>query len=266
MKARFVALFVLCVLVGNVFGCAAQTTNPRETLAVYAAASLANAFQELATEFQAVNPNTKIEFNFAGSQELRTQIEQGARADVFASADLKTMDTLHAENLIDSTPRVFARNRLVVIVPKDNKAGLKELNDLSKAGIKLVIADESVPVGKYTLQMLDTLSADAAYGAGFKNAVLNNVVSQENNVRGVLSKVSLGEADAGVVYSTDAQAALDKLGRLDVPDAFNVIALYPMALVHNAHNAPLAEKWIAFVLSAQGQAVLNKYGFVPPSQ
>lgn len=219
----------------------------------------------MAKEFEVANPGAKVEFNFAGSQDLRTQIEQGARVDVFAGADLKNMDTLNTAKLINSAPQVFARNRLVVIVPKDNPAGLKELKDLARGGIKLVVADKTVPVGNYTLQMLDKLSADAAYGAGFKDAVLKNVVSQENNVKAVLSKVSLGEADAGVVYSTDSQSATGKVTNIEVPDAYNVIALYPIAIVKDAPNASLANAWIAYVLSAQGQAILAKYGFVPPS-
>lgn len=267
-------LTVLAILIG----CASPTAVPTTvsptgaltagaggTLTVYAASSLTGAFQELATQFSAANPNAKIEFNFAGSQDLRTQLEQGAQADVFAAADLKNMDTLHSERLISSTPQVFARNRLVMIVPKANPAGLKELRDLSRSGVKLIIADKSVPVGNYTLQMLDKLSAEATYGASFKDAVLKNVVSQENNVKAVLSKVSLGEADAGIVYTTDAQSAASQVTNIEVPDAFNVIALYPIAVVQNAPNAPLAQAWIAFVLSEQGQAVLAKYGFVPPS-
>lgn len=244
---------------------AAPAATASGALTVYAAASLTGAFQEMAKEFESANPGAKVEFNFAGSQDLRTQIEQGAHADVFASADMKNMDTLNTAKHINSAPQVFARNRLVVIVPKDNPAGLKELKDLSRPGIKLVVADKAVPVGNYTLQMLDKLSADATYGAGFKNAVLNNVVSQENNVKAVLSKVSLGEADAGVVYSTDSQSAAGKVTNIDVPDAFNVIALCPIAVVKGAPNAYLANAWIAYVLSAQGQAILAKYGFVPPS-
>lgn len=233
-------------------------------LTVYAAASLTGAFQDIAEEFEKANSGSKVEFNFAGSQDLVTQIGNGARADVFASADLKNMDALQKQSLVTGTPQVVARNKLVVIVPQDNKAGIQELKDLSKPGIKLVVADKSVPVGNYTLQVLDKLSADATYGAGFKDAVLKNVVSQENNVKAVLSKISLGEGDAGVVYSTDAQTAAGKVTNIDVPDQFNVIALYPMAAVKDTTNATLAAKWIDFVLSPHGQAILLKYGFIPP--
>ncbi len=277
MKTKFVVSFVLFAIVTLLLACAAPVptalqpttapvaNNASGTLTVYAAASLTDAFKEIGQQFQAANPGTTVEFNFAGSQDLVTQIEQGAKADVFASADLKNMDALNSKSLVGSTPQVFARNHLVVIVPKDNQAGIKTLQDLAKVGIKLDLADKTVPVGNYTLQMLDKLSADATYGAGFKDAVLKNVVSQENNVKAVVSKVSLGEADAGVVYSTDAQTAADKVTTIEVPDQFNVIAMYPIARVKGAPNASLADKWIAFVLSPEGQAILNKYGFIPPS-
>ncbi len=234
-------------------------------LTVYAAASLTAAFKEIGAEFIKANPGSQVEFNFAGSQDLVTQIANGARADVFASADLKNMDALQKQALVGGTPQVFARNKLVVIVPQDNRVGITSLQDLAKPGVKFVVAAQTVPVGRYTLQMLDKLSADAQYGAGFKDAALKNVVSQENNVKAVLSKVSLGEADAGVVYTTDAQTAASQVSGVDVPDAFNVIALYPIVIVKDAPNAALAAKWIAFVLSPQGQAVLLKYGFIPPS-
>lgn len=234
------------------------------TLTVYAAASLNGAFQELARAFQAANPGVTVEFNFAGSQELRAQIEQGARADVFASADLKNMDVLKDKDLVGAV-QVFARNRLVVIVPRANPAGVLKLNDLASARVKLVIAGQSVPVGNYTYQLLDRLSADAGYGAGFKSAVLKNVVSYENNVKAVVSKVALGEADAGVVYATDAQAAAETVSRLEVPDRFNILALYPAAVVRDARNAALAQKWIDYLLSAPAQAILSQYGFIPPA-
>ncbi|MBI4674478.1 MAG: molybdate ABC transporter substrate-binding protein [Chloroflexi bacterium] len=240
------------------------TSNPRGALTVYAAASLTGAFTELGAAFERAHPGTRVEFNFAGSQELVTQLAQGAHADVFASADLKNMDALQKQALVADTPQVFARNKLVVITPQDNPAGIHALQDLAKPGIKLVVANQSVPVGNYTLQVLAKLAADANYGAGFQDAVLQNVVSQENNVKQVASKISLGEGDAGVVYSTDAQTAADRVRILDVPDAFNVLALYPLATVKGAGNPSLAHEWIAFVLSPPSQAVLNKYGFLPP--
>lgn len=234
------------------------------TLTVYAAASLTVAFGDIGKAFEAANPGTKIAFNFAGSQALRTQIEQGAKPDVFASADTNNMTPLQTQGLVVGTPPVFARNRLIVIAPKSNPAGVKELKDLAKAGLKLDIADASVPVGNYTLQILDKLSAEATYGTDFKSKVLARVVSKENDVKQVVSKVALGEADAGVVYTTDAQATRDKLITIDIPDQYNVIAQYPIAIVKGSANPTLAQKFIDAVLSGEGQAMLKKYGFGPP--
>jgi molybdate transport system substrate-binding protein len=231
-------------------------------LTVYAAASLTAAFRDMGKAFEAANPGTKVTFSFAGSQTLRTQIEQGAKADVFASADNNNMNLLKTQGLVGDS-QVFTRNRLVVIAPKNNPAGIKELKDLTKAGLKLDIADASVPVGNYTIQALDKLSADPAYGAEFKDQVLVRVVSKENDVRQVVSKVSLGEVDAGVVYTTDAQVVMDKLTAIDIPDQFNVIAVYPIAVVKGSANPTLAQRFVDYVLSADGQAVLEKYGFAP---
>jgi molybdate transport system substrate-binding protein len=267
---RLLALLLIALLLG---ACApattalpaptalAASTTTAGTLSVFAAASLTASFSDIGKAFETANPDVKVTFNFAGSQTLRTQIEQGAKADIFASADKNNMDSLRTAGLVVSTPQVFTRNRLVVIMPKDNPAGIKTLKDLAGAGLKLDLADASVPVGNYALQILDKLSADAAYGADFKTRVLSRVVSKETDVRQVVSKVSLGEADAGIVYTTDATVALDRLTTIEIPDQFNVIAVYPMALVQDSKNATLARKFIDYVLSADGQAVLKKYGF-----
>ena len=271
MNGRFKLLGAFLVLAILVVACqpaAAPATTPATAsssggtrLTVFAAASLTAAFGDIAKSFESANPGTKVTFSFAGSQQLRTQIEQGAPADVFASADNKNMDPLKSEGLIVGDPQIFTRNRLVVILPKNNPAGIKTLQDLAKPGLKLDIADASVPVGNYTLQALDKLSADPAYGADFKTQVLARVVSKENDVKQVVSKIALGEADAGVVYTTDAQAAIDQLTTIDIPDQFNVIATYPIAVVKASANPTLAQKFVDLVLSADGQAVLKKYGF-----
>lgn len=241
---------------------AAPTPAPAAHLTVFAASSLTGAFNDLGALFEQKHPGAKVTFNFAGSQDLRTQLEQGARADVFASADTKNMDPLKSENLLDSNPRVFAHNRLVVIVPKSNPSGIKTLQDLSRPGLKIVIADVSVPVGNYSLQALDKMSEDSSFGASFKETVLKSVVSKETNVKAVVSKVSLGEADAGIAYSTDAQAAGDKLTTIEIPDAFNIIATYPIAVLKIGSMPNAAQEFVDFVLSPDGQAVLAKYGFV----
>ncbi len=231
-------------------------------LTVLAAASLASPFKEMGAAFQAAHPGTAVNFSFAGSQQLRSQIEQGAPADVFASADTANMQPLEASGLLAGQPQIFARNRLVVILPKSNPGRVTQLGDLARPGLKVVVADPSVPVGSYTLQVLDKLSADPSFGPTFKKAVLARVVSQETNVSQVVSKVALGEADAGIAYVTDGRT-FDRLLTIDIPDRFNVVATYPIAVLKNSKSASLAQAFEALVLSAQGQGILARYGFMP---
>ncbi len=224
---------------------------------------MTGAFGDIGKAFEAAHPGVTVTFNFAGSQALRTQIEQGASADVFASADRKNMDTMVGEHLIAGGKyQDFASNLLVVILPPKNPANIRSLQDLAMPGIKLDLADSSVPVGNYARHSLANLSQDAAYGSDYSTKVLANVVSNETDVKQVVSKVDLGEADAGIVYVTDAQAASD-LKTIPIPKAFNVIAKYPIAVLARSANADLAAAFIAYVLSPDGQAVLTKWGFVP---
>ena len=264
ISSQFKSLGALLVVVLLLAACqpavAVTPSGAGSSLTVDAAASLTAAFGDIGKAFEAANPGTKVALNFAGSQQLRTQIAQGARVDVFASADNKNMDSLKSQGLVGD-PQIFARNRLIVILPKSNPAGVKALKDLAKPGVKLDIADASVPVGNYTLQALDKLAADSAYGADFRNQVLARVVSKETDVKQVVSKVLLGEADAGIVYTTDAQAAIDKLTTIDIPNQFNVVAAYPIAVVKSSAKPALAQKFVDYVLSADGQAILQKYGF-----
>ena len=161
-------------------------------------------------------------------------------------------------------PVVFAYNRLVVIYPLDNPGALKQLKDLAKPGLKLVFAAREVPVGQYSLDFLDKAAADPAFGERYKNHVLNNVVSYEDNVKAVLTKVSLGEADAGIVYLSDISPEVDrKVGRLEIPAALNVIATYPMAAITDSQNPGLAKAFVELVLSPAGQTVLENYHFIP---
>lgn len=230
-------------------------------LTVFAAASLTDAFTEIGENFEAANPGVAITFNFAGSQALRTQIEEGAPVDVFASANNKEMDTLVGGGFVtEGTPQVFLTNKLVVILPADNPARLDSLDDLANPGVKIILAAEEVPVGNYSRQSLGLLSA--SFGADFKDKVLANVVSNEDNVKQVVAKTQLGEADAGMVYTSDAVAA-PELRTIEIPDDMNVLAKYPIASLVEAANADLAQAFIAYVLSAEGQAILQKWGFAP---
>ena len=236
------------------------------SLTVFAAASLTDAFREIGKGFMATNPGTTITFNFAGSQQLAQQIDNGAPADVFASANASQMNGVIANgSIVTGTQQTFARNRLVVVFPPDNPAGIATLADLANPGVKLDFAGKEVPVGQYSLDVLDKAVADPAYGQAYKDAVLANIVSYEENVRAVLTKVKLGEADAGIVYSSDlAQQTVDQVGRLEIPDALNTIAAYPIAPLGTTSNPELAERFIAYVLSDNGKAVLTQNGFLAP--
>jgi len=240
---------------------AAPTAAAPRTLTVFAAASLTNAFEEIGNSFEGNNPGVNVTFNFGGSQALRTQIEQGASADVFASANKKEMDALMKGNfVITETSKVILNNQLIVVMPANNSAGLTALADLAKPGLKIVLAAKEVPVGNYAVQVLDKL--DTALGAGFKDKVIANVVSYENDVKQVIAKVQLGEADAGIVYTSDTVAAPD-LKKIEIPAENNIIAKYPIAKLAQAADAELAQAFIDFVLSAEGQSILTKWGFLP---
>ena len=232
-----------------------------QTLTVFAASSLTGAFTEIGKAFEAANPGITVTLNFAGSGALRTQIEEGAPADVFASASGKEMDTLVTGNFITKdAPQIFLTNKLVVILPANNPSALEKLEDLSKPGIKLVLAAETVPVGNYARQALDKMNG--SFGTDFKDKVLANIVSNEDNAKQVVAKVQLGEADAGIVYISDSIAAPD-LKSIEIPTDLNVIAKYPIAPLTKSENADLAAKFTEYVLSAEGQAVLQKWGFAP---
>jgi molybdate transport system substrate-binding protein len=229
-----------------------------DTLHVFAAASLTDAFSEIAEAFETEHPGTKIEFNFAGSQVLRTQIEQGAKADVFASADRAHAEALRAKELLEPT-HVFTRNRLVIVTPLEGSRVLT-LIDLARPGRKIVIAGPTVPAGRYTVQVLRNMAGSGLYGDDYQARVQANVVSQESNVRAVLGKVAMGEADAGFVYRTDAKNG--KVRVLDIPDRQNVIAEYPIGVVAGTQSAELAKQFVAFVDGPEGHAILQKHGFM----
>jgi len=238
------------------------TPAPR-TLTVFAAASLTGSFGELGKNFEATHAGVTVKINFGGSQILSTQIIQGAAADVFASANQSEMDKLVAANLVgQGTPKDFVTNVMEIILPANNPANLQTLQDLAKPGLKLVLEDKSVPAGTYSLTILDNLSKDASYGADFKTKVLANVASYETDVKQVVAKVQLGEADAGIAYVTDAIAA-PTLKTIVIPANFNVIAKYPIAALNNAPQPELAAAFVAYVLSVDGQATMKKWGFTP---
>jgi len=240
------------------------TSTDKITLNVFAAASLTNAFGEIGENFSAAHASTEVVFNFAGSNQLATQIAEGAPADLFASANGTQMKVaIESGRIISNTQQTFVRNRLVVITPSDNPAGLTGLPDLATPGLKLVFAASEVPVGQYSLDFLDKAEADGSLGAGYKAAVMANVVSYEENVRVVLAKVSLGEADAGIVYTSDVAAnATGAVAQIEIPDKLNTVASYPIAPLNDSPNLALAQQFMDYVLSPTGQQVLTQYGFI----
>ena len=251
----------------------AQSSSARSastTITVFAAVSLSEAFTEIGKDFTATHPGMAVTFNFAGSQQLAQQIDQGAPVDVFASANRAQMDVAIASGrILTGTQQIFARNRLVVVTPADNPAGITTLQDLRKPGINLIFAAQTVPVGQYSLDFLDKADADGALGTGYKADVIANIVSYEENVRAVLSKVMLGEADAGIVYSSDiaqvtpgADGSQVLVQLIEIPDNLNTLAAYPIAPLDDSPNREGAQQFINYVLAPEGQQVLQKYGFI----
>lgn len=233
-------------------------------LAVFAAASLTDAFGAMKQAIEAQHPGVTITYNFAGSQALVTQLSEGAHADVLAAASAAQMAKAQEAGVIEGPGTVFTQNRLAIVVPKDNPANIQAPADLAKPGVKLVLAQAEVPVGRYARQSICAAGADAAtYGEGFVAAVGANVVSEEDNVKAVLTKVRLGEADAGIVYTTDVTPDVaPDVTLVAIPPAVNVVARYPIAPIKGGHME-LANAFIAFVLGSEGQAILSAYGFEP---
>lgn len=227
------------------------------TLRVFAASSLKEVFPKLADAFSAANEGANVEFSFAGSDELATQIQEGAQADVYAAASAKYPDALAADGEVEK-PVPFTTNTLVLATPSGSTA-VTDLASLAKPGVKLVIGAAGVPVGDYTRKVLPAL--DASLGAGWSTDVMKNVVSEEQNVKGIVAKLQSGDADAGFVYVTDAKAAGGALTQIPIPADASPTATYPIAVVSKSDAKELAQRWIDFVLSAAGQTILVDAGF-----
>ena len=255
-RARAVARRALAICAALGLAACGADGPPRESLQVFAASSLTEAFQEMAAAFEATAPGTEVALVFAGSQVLRLQIEQGARADIFASADPRHMESLARVGLVTG-PRLLAENELVVIVPPGNPAGIEAFADLAGAR-RVVIGTPNVPVGAYARAVLRR-AEEAADLAGFEEAVMDRVVSEEGNVRLVRAKVEMGEADAALVYRTDAVPG--RVGIVPVPPRANVRARYLIGVVEDGRNRAAAERWLAFASSPTGRRILTRHGF-----
>ncbi|MEN8652106.1 molybdate ABC transporter substrate-binding protein [Streptomyces sp. 21So2-11] len=228
---------------------ASATGAPKADLTVLAASSLTDVFKTAGAAYEKKNPGTKVKFSFAGSQELAAQVKQGAPADALVTADTKTMDGLKSDT---GAPTVIAKNRLVIATGKGNPEKVENLKDLADTKLKVVLAAPEVPVGRYSKEILDAQKIDV------------KPVSQEPNVRAVLSKVELGEADAGLVYKTDAATATDKVEAIDIPDAQNAVASYPAATLKTSKHSDAATAFVAWLSTPEAQKILADAGFQQP--
>jgi molybdate transport system substrate-binding protein len=219
---------------------------------VFAAASLTESFTQIGKDFEAANPGTKVTFNFAGSSALATQINQGAPADVFASASPSTMKTVTDAGNGDGEPATFVKNQLVIAVAKGNPKGIKALADLAKPGIKVALCAEQVPCGAAANKALDAAGVTA------------EPVTLEQDVKAALSKVKLGEVDAALVYRTDAKAASADVDGLEFPESAGAINDYPIVVLSKAPNKPAAQAFVSYVKGEKAQAVLTRAGFQAP--
>ena len=237
--------------------CSSTTTSSGSAaptdLTVFAASSLTAAFNKIGTDFEAANPGVQVTFNFGSSTDLATQIGSEGTADVFASASGTAMDTVEKDPGVQDR-QDFATNSLVIITPNDDPGGVSSLQDLAKPGLQLVLAAEGVPVGDYARQMLDA--------AGLSKEVLANVVSNEPDDASVVAKVKSGEADAGIVYTSDISSA--DVRDVTIPDNENVVATYPIAVIVGAPAGDLATTFVDYVTGTQGEATLAQFGFGPP--
>lgn len=265
MRSSIWIFIVVCLLSGCDFRKEAHMSPPSQQqdvqLIVFAAASLSDAFTEIAKSFENVHPGVNVTLHFAGSQQLAHQIRQGAPADVFASANEAQMHLAIASGRIEpgaSTP--FATNELAIALPKTNPARLQTYEDLSRPELLIVLADQAVPIGFYSHSFLEKASQN--FNEAYKGNVLDNVVSFEQNVRAVLTKVSLGEADAGIVYSSDL-LGLNSVTSLEIPSHLNVNAGYPIASLSDTQVPEAARAFVQFVHSSEGQQILQNYGLKP---
>jgi molybdate transport system substrate-binding protein len=236
---------------GSSGGGGSTASQPKGTITVFAAASLKNAFDTMGKDFQQAHPGTTVKFNYAGSSSLATQINQDAPADVFASADQKNMTTVSSDHQTSGTPQVFVRNKLEMMVGAGNPEHIKSVADLGHKSVKVAVCAPAVPCGNYSKEVFS------------KANVTVHPVSEETSVSAVVTKVTLGEADAGVVYVTDVKAGGKKVTGVTIPADQNVVAQYPIAKLKNAPNPSGARAFMNYVLSSAGQQVLKKYGFMP---
>lgn len=261
----YVIVGLAVLLLAGLVGCVSAAETNESELMVFAAASLTGVVGDLDPVFEAAHPGVNLTPNFDSSATLETQIKEGASADLFLPASTKNMDNLVKEDLIDNeTITKYATNKLAIIVPKDNPAGITGLADLAKPGVKIVSETAEVPVRKYTEQMLNKTANDTELGEAFVKAFKENIVSEETNVAGATTKVALGEADAGITYYSDVTKDLaDKITIIEIPEKYNVDATYEAGILTESKEKEMAQEFIDLLKSDEGQSALKDYKFSP---
>lgn len=252
MFARRAFIVALVPLVFAPACSSASDSQEQTTLEVYAASSLATPFAYAGLAYEKAHLGVKVEFNLGASSDLARFVQEGAPADVFASADIANMDKVETQDLLDSQSVIFATNYLEIIVEKGNPLNILSLEDLTDPDLIFVTTSPDVPIGKYTAEVLN------------KAGVSVTPDSFESNVKGIMLKVASGEADAGIVYHSEVVASDGQVEGVKIPTEFNILAKYPIGVIKNSANKKLAQGFVNFLLSPEGQALLTQYGFGVP--
>lgn len=242
--------------------CRRQASGASGTLILFAASSLKDAMNELIIDFEAQNPELTVRPNYASSGQLAIQLAQGIDADIFAAADLAQMEVAQSAGRIEGPVHMLAANELVILTPRGNPAAIQEVADLTQPGLRLLVATPDAPLRGYTEQLLAKIGSEGAEGVEVRRGIMENVVSEEDNARQVVAKIALGEADAAFAYRSDAFGGLgEEVELIQLPPELRIEAIYPIALVEGSSNDDGARRFIAFVLSSEGQATLADWGF-----
>jgi molybdate transport system substrate-binding protein len=268
MRSRAAALVAVLLFVvtacSNGGASPTVTAAPSAALTVYGAASLKGVLDKVKAAYETANPGTTLTISTDSSATLETQIEQGAPADVFLSADTTNPKKLVDKGLAAGAAVTVAGNKLTIIVPTANPAGIKTPVDLARTGVKVIAAGDAVPITKYATMLVANLARETGYPADFAAKYTANIASKEDNVKAIVAKIELGEGDAGIVYVTDAKAST-KVTTVDVPATANVPATYAGVVVKVSKNAAAAEAFLTWFAGPDGQAILSTFGFLPPS-
>ncbi len=263
VMAVLVVVFVFAACSNAGASASASPSAGAVELTIFGAASLKGALAQAKAAYETANPGTTLTISTDASSTLETQIEQGAPADVFLSADATNPKKLVDRGLADGVAVTFAGNKLTVIVPTDNPAGIKTPADLARSGMRVIAAGDEVPITKYATQLVGNLAKLPGYPADFAAAYTANIASKEDNVKAVVAKIELGEGDAGIVYMTDARAST-MVVTVDVPDSANVPATYDGVVVMASRNAAAAKAFLDWFAGPDGQGILSGFGFLPP--